>query len=229
MAPFALSTITYFESEGVYRLAGKDFDLGSHVEGNISKSTNRNGSNQMTSDIIFDSTSKLKCQDTITEEVRLWIDNSTLILWSCVDDGHGTEHDEAALVFDYYERMPGKFVRPDVLVVMKAMNVSARKYLSDTFLDTIDWSRDPTNKSIRPYLHVPDECLAKGTAVKALRKSMKRKAKKPTSSYYWVCIFPIVFLTLLCSVSWFNREDPEEESPTENQPRVVRQAWESES
>lgn len=224
MAPFALSTITYFESEGVYRLAGKDFDLGSHVEGNISKSTNRNGSNQMTSDIIFDSISNLKCQDTITEEVRLWIDNSTLILWSCVDDGHGSEHDEAALLFEYYEKIMEHLKQPDALKV-KAMNDSARKYLSDTFVDTIDWSRDGRfNSTSLPYLHVPDECLSKGSAVKELRKSLKNKKPEMTSrnqptSYYWVGIFPVVFLAFICIALWFNKE---EETPTESQQRVER-------
>lgn len=224
MSPFSVTSIVDFKSQGVYRLTGRSFHLDSAVEGNITKSINPNGNNQMTSDIIVDEVSNLHCQDIITEEVRLWRDNNTLVIWSCVDDGHGSEHDEAALLFEYYEKIMEHGKQPDALKV-KAMNDSARKYLSDTFVDTIDWSRDGRfNLTSLPYLHVPDECLSKGSAVKELRKSLKNKKPEMTSrnqptSYYWVGIFPVVFLAFICIALWFNKE---EETPTESQQRVER-------
>lgn len=222
--PFSSTHFIYVKSEGIYRLSRRSIQLESYVQGNISMSSNPNGSNQMTSDILVDEISNVLCQDTITEEVRLWRDNNTLIIWSCVDIGNGTEHDEAALVFEFYENsMESYRETPDLLDVLKAMNVSVRKYLSDTFVEAIDWSQGSTfNLTSGSDLHLTDECLSKQSAVKALRKSLKKSDKTPemtsATSYYWItiAIFPIVFLAFICTELWFNRE---EDSPTR---RVVR-------
>lgn len=94
---------------------------------------------------------RMKCQPSIVEEVKLWIDEYFLFLWSCANTTHHGFHEEAVIVLDLGNKFYTFYKKPlKAEVILKRLHSSAQKYLSDPLFNQIDWSLneydfDPTH------------------------------------------------------------------------------------
>lgn len=95
------------------------------------------------------------CNNLIIEDVRIWFEGPFTVIWSCVSAENHTMHDEAVLIITTlltYRSQKGIFA------IMQELNKTARKYLSDSLLDTINWFPDIDNRPVLSYYN-PFDCV----------------------------------------------------------------------
>lgn len=84
----------------------------------------------------------MDCHKPIVEQVRLWEDEGFIIIWSCVNDTIGVEHDEAVMLIEVGSDFYGQFKknRRTSQRILDRLNVTVRKYLQEPLLNQIDWT-----------------------------------------------------------------------------------------
>lgn len=96
------------------------------------------------------------CHKPKTDFVKMWSDDQFTVLYSCEDISE-VEHDEAVLFAKNVESSDSDLLfdlqKDDFYKMMEELNSTARTYLSNTFLNTIDWKPiyRPPNYNYNPF------------------------------------------------------------------------------
>lgn len=80
------------------------------------------------------------CLPELQEEIRVWIWENFLMIWSCVEDKDGSGHDEAVILGWFPE---WTFVSTDNKILMHELKMKAEGYLGQELINTIDWNYPP--------------------------------------------------------------------------------------
>lgn len=95
---------------------------------------------------------ELKCFKRPIETVRIWYDGQFVIIWSCV--GISTkQHDEGVII----ARTKNNQQNPSD--IMKSLQTMARKYLSESIMEKIDWSPTILKRNSKPTYIKTYKCL----------------------------------------------------------------------
>lgn len=95
------------------------------------------------------------CHTPITEDIHIWYENFTFVIWSCIDDPRNSKsHDEAVILGSM-----AKAKIPDYIDKVQLVKMVAEKYLSTDILKLIKWPEEEPNERESDYN--PYECLAK--------------------------------------------------------------------
>lgn len=99
------------------------------------------------------------CQTRTKEEIRVWVENGWIIIWSCVNDLSSNEHDQA--VMTSYEGVEDlqSLSSEDFQEKLQELREIAKKYISSNLIDAMDWSPmgigssegDPMRSNKCPY------------------------------------------------------------------------------
>lgn len=149
-----------------------------YVEGNVSD--NNGDSLLLESAFWLESGVKSKCYpDVIVEEVRVWIENYAMIIWSCKDLNNGSDHEEAVIILSAYTIA----MYDDNLTMLPTLRKEATtKYLLNTSLhEAIEIERNKVP---------PDSCPFK-------REFISRFPCAADKKIYWHTIFVAIFVSIV--------------------------------
>lgn len=130
------------------------------------------------------------CYKSISEETKIWIDGSFLLLYSC--ENFNVSHDEAVMMIslkpDFYADDIDKNVTIEIL---NQLQIMARRYLSETLLSHIDWN----------YIEYPTSSLD-FPSYDLFQCPQEMSSKKTNKLIFFIIIF-LVFVCVMGVLFWY--------------------------
>lgn len=92
------------------------------------------------------------CVRPVQERLRLWLDSYFAILWSCDEKENEGEHDEAVIMLAFLPEQSEYYIEfqynpEEHRKMLLRLKTVAEKYLSQSLIETIDWSQGPIKHS----------------------------------------------------------------------------------